>query len=505
MTERATYALYVDWNGDGDFVDAGEDISDDWISINISRGYSSPLARFPSVGRMDVVLRNAAQTYSPPSNADARPERAVRLDMTYDGNTETLFRGWIETLRPEFGTRRGRRAIMECVDAISLLDRYQGEIALLTNSRADEIIEDVVAAVYTPPSTSYDVGINTFPTAADRWSGVLTPLANAAGANALTQTVRASDKILDACEADWGRFFISGAGVPTFHNRHHMPFDSTTVLTLDDTMVGMDYQMSGESVYDVVEVTCHPRKIGATNEVLGELDQTTPPPIEDGDSVTFDIRFRDPSNTAVTLGGLNVITPVATTDYKCTDDEPGEGTDETANVGVSMTAYGDHAEVQLTNNAGHIVYLQTLRVRGIAVRSWAAVTIMASQASDQPRRLSLDAALMSNPVHAQSLADWLLDYYGSPLHDVRNNEIIGNSSAALMAAVRDLDLMDRVVVTESQTGLSAQAGYIYAMRHTIQRGRIHRLIFDLEQAYDYGADPWTWDTSTWDGGDVWVY
>jgi len=43
------------------------------------------------------------------------------------------------------------------------------------------------------------------------------------------------------------------------------------------------------------------------------------------------------------------------------------------------------------------------------------------------------------------------------------------------------------------------------MQHNIEQGRIHTLSFDVEQAYDYNADPWTWDVSEWDGGDVWVY
>ena len=47
----ATYALYADWNNDGDYEDAGEDISADWMQVVITRGFASPMARYPSVGR----------------------------------------------------------------------------------------------------------------------------------------------------------------------------------------------------------------------------------------------------------------------------------------------------------------------------------------------------------------------------------------------------------------------------------------------------------------------
>jgi len=505
-TLRATYALYVDWNNDGDYGDAGEDISADWMQITITRGYSSPLARYPTVGRMTVILRNAAKTYSPPETAAARPRLPVRLTMTYDGDTVTLFEGWVQTLRPDYGTSLARRAVMECVDAIWLLDQFEGEIALQTNVYADDVISSVVAAVYTPPSTAYDSGINLFPTAADRWTGQLLSWASSSGSGSgVVRRVSASGKIQDACVSDWGRFFISKAGVPTYYNRHKMPFDSTTALTLDDDMVGLDYGMSADSVRNYIEVTCHPRKVGTTYEVLGQLDQNNAPMIEDGDSVTFDIAFRDPANSAVRLGGKSVITPVATTDFTVTDDEAGEGNDDTGDITPSMTAYGDHAEITLANAAGHPVWVQSLRVRGLAVRSLEAVTVVASEASDVVQRLRIDAALMSNPIHAQNLADWLLSYYKDPLHNIQGVTILANSNATLMAAVRDLELMDRVVITETQTGLSAQAGYIYAMRHTIEPGRIHQLSFNLEQAYDYGADPFTLNLSLLNGPDVLVY
>jgi len=504
-TLLATYALYVDWNNDGDYGDADEDISADWMQITITRGYSSPLARYPTVGRMTVLLRNAAKTYSPPETAAARPRLPVRLTMTYGGSTVTLFEGWIQTLRPDYGSHLARRAVMECVDAIWLLDQFEGEIALQTNVYADDVITAVVAAVYTPPATAYDSGINLFPAAADRWAGRLLAWSSSSGSGSgVMQKVSASSKITDACVSDWGRFFISKAGTPTFYNRHRMPFDSATALTLNDDMIGLDYGMSADSVRNYVEVTCHPRKVGTVYEVLGQIDQNDAPMIENGDSITLDIAFRDPANNAVQLGGKSVITPVATTDFTATDDEAGEGTDDTSNITPSMSAYGDHAEITLANAAGHPVWVQTLRVRGLAVRSLEAVTVVAEEASDVVQRLRVDAALMSNTIHAQNLADWLLSYYKDPLHNIQGVTIFANSTATLMAAARDLELMDRVVITETQTGLSAQAGYIYAMRHTIERGRIHRLSFSLEQAYDYGADCPRWGTAKW-GTAKWVY
>jgi len=271
-------------------------------------------------------------------------------------------------------------------------------------------------------------------------------------------------------------------------------------------MIDLDYEMSATSAYNHVEVTCYPRTIGTAYEILGRLDQAEAPGIEPGGSVTYEITFRDPSNSAVTLGGKSVITPVATTDYTCTSDEAGEGDDLTSDVTVSnCDKYGDRVSVTLDNGGAVIAYIQTLEVRGLAVRALESITVTATNDEEPVRRLRVDAPLMSSQVDAQNLADYLLSYYADPLHDIKSVEIFANSNATFMAAVRDLDLCDRVVITESQTGLDAQAAFIYAMHHDIEQGRIHRLSFDVEQPYEYSGDPFTVGTSVVGGTDVVIY
>jgi len=510
MAVQATYALYVDWNNDGDYADAGENISADWVNISITRGYNNALARYPTVGRMTVLLNNAAKKYSPPTTAATRPRRPVRLTMTYS-STVTLFEGFIAAIVPASGTKRSRRAIMYCVDALSDLDRFEGLIALQSGVYADDIITAVVAAVYTPGSTAYQAGINYFPTAADRWVGQELAWTTGGGwKTGILQTISAADKILDACISDWGRFFISKSGVPTYYNRHQMPLDTSTDLTLSDDMINMNYQMSDTEIYNYIEVTCHPRTVGTTYEVLGAISQTSAPMIEASGASTFEIAFRDPSNNAIQLGGKGVLTPVATTDYVCTNDEAGEGTDENSHITPTMTAYGDRVSVTMTSNAAHPIYIQKLQVRGYAVRIKEPIVITSQDAVTSipaygRRKLAVDAVLMSSDIHAKNLADYLLAYYKDPHNEMRGIQIIGNKTATLMAAVRDLELMNRVVITETQTGLSAVVGYINAMTHTINSKWDHRLTFNLEEAYSLGGDPILVDAGHVDGPEVLIY
>lgn len=508
MAETATYTLKVDWDNDGDFLDAGEDISADVMSANIRRGFSSPLTRMAVVGRVTFLLKNSAQSYSPPLEADVLPSRAVQYSMTYDATEVVLFTGEVESIKPSFGQYRDRRCVLECVDDTAKLDIYEGDIAMQVGVYAHNLIAAIVAAVYTPGGTDYQSGINFFPTSGDRWSWKA--FDDAPRVRGPWESIRASSKILDCCAADWGRFFIAKDGDPTFHNRHQTALDATTELTIDDLMTGMSYQKTASTIYNTIDVTCTPRRVGQTLEVVGAISQDAGPRIEGSDDREFTIRFRDPTNSEVRVGGKDCVTPVATTDYECTSDEGGEGTDKTGDVTCSATFYGDRAEITLTNADAAPVYVQKLQVRAYPVRSQGEVTMTASDATSitayGKRKLTVAAPLMGNTVHAQSLADYLLDVYKDPVDCVEGLTFQANRNATLIAAARDLELQDRVVVTETQTGLSAVVGYIYSIRHAITAaGHDHRVTLNLQTGYDVGGTAFRVDTSTVDGAHVVIY
>jgi hypothetical protein len=509
MSEKATYELRVDWNNDGDYLDAGEDLSALLMDATIDRGFNDPITRMATVGRARITVNNDDQSLSPPLEASVLPRRPVRLRMTYGGMTSTVFEGLLESIDPSPGIYGDRRVVLSCVDDTIRLDEHHGPIAIQTDVYADDIISAAVSAVYTPSSTDYDQGINKFPFGADRWS-YDTRRATGASNNAYLQNTNAAAKIRDACVSDWGYFFIAKDGTPTFRNRHATSLDTSVDLTLDNTMADMRYRKSTQPIFNIIEVTCYPRSISTAWEVLGEVNQDNAPMIEASAAETFELSFRDPSNPSLHIGGKDVIVPVANTDYEATSDEAGEGDDETSNVTVTdYNIYADSAEIELTNAAAHPVYVQKLRVRGHAVRVQEPITITKSDATSIAaygrRRMPIDAVLMNTPQQAESLANFLLDYYKDPQDEMRGIAFYANNSATLMAAARDLELLDRVVVSEGQTGLSSVAGWIFSIRHTIDANRVHAVTLDLATAYSYGANPWTWGESTWDGGDVWVY
>jgi hypothetical protein len=406
-----------------------------------------------------------------------------------------------------------RQVTLECTDAIEQLGIWEGEIAIQTMATADTIITAIVAAAYTPPATAYDAGINVFPTSCERWAWSTGMSGQEPGRSQTpTEKVSALDRITDVCTADWGRFFIAGDGTATYYNRHRMPLDSTTELTLDNGMSGMGYVKEVGTIRNQVEVTCNPRDIGEVLEVVGQLTQRSAPILEatgdPNDERVFTIRFRDPSNSAKAIGAKDCLTPVAVTDMFATDDEAGAGTDESANVTIAATFYGDHAEITLTNTTASPVWVHRLRVRGYAVRARDMVTMTASDATAitayGKRKLPILVPMMSWPENAQTLADHLLAVYKDPVNQVTDLMFVANDTATLLEAARDLELMDRVVVTETQTGLSAMVGHVNFIEHDIDGECKHIVKLNLETPYVLGT-PFRLDTSQLDSGHLLIY
>jgi len=419
--------------------------------------------------------------------------------MTYGGSTVTRFRGFLDSIVPDSGQYERRRVRLSCVDAMALMDGYEGEIALQTDVYADDLIELVVDAVYTAPATSYQVGLNLFPVSADQWS-YETP-------GQVVEEIKASGKLADICTGDWGHFFIAGDGTPTYLNRHQMPLDDTTELTLDNTMHTLDYGLAVSSVFNYVEVSCYPRAVGTSVEVLGRISQDKAPVVPEGGALTLIVQFRDSSNSKIKLGGQNCITPVAGVDFICTNDPGGEGDNVNADITPTSTFYGNYGEIALANAGANPAYLQWLTVRGYGVRTREQVTVVAQDPMSidayQRRKLRVSAVLMSNTADAQNLADYLVARYKDPRPVIGGLSITGNVNATLMAACRDLELCDRVVISEQQTGLSAYAGYIGSLKEHITPLQ-HTLSFALMPGYDVGT-PFRLDTSALNSGHVLIY
>lgn len=507
MTEVATYSLQCDWDNDGNW-DDGEMVGD-IIDATIESGFSTPLARMAYTGRATFTVQNVDQSYSPPLTVGRVPMRQVRFRMTYAGTTRTRFRGYLYNIRAG-GASSGppNTMILDCVDALALLDLRSVGIAVQLNADAKTILTALANAAYDAPAgLNMQNGINMFPISADRWRA-FDPAT--APNRAAELDISTSSKIVDVCASDWGRFFINGQGQPTFVNRHDELLDTTPRLTLVNTMHGMAYQRHAEDIVNIVAVTYAPRVVGDVNEVLGTLSQGSAVKLEAGETQGFTLRFRDPSNPALDIGAYSLAALAAYTDYEATEDEAGEGPDKTGDVTPVMTLEGaSEAQIEVTNTDSAAVYLQRLQVRGKAVRTRREETATArDQASIdefEHRRLGIGAPLMSSREQAQLLAEHVLRQYKDPVERVEGIRIYANRNATYMGAARDLELLDPIRVTESHMGLSGYDGIVYQMTHNIRYPEYHELVVAIHAPYEVAGTPVQLDISTLGSSHVLVY
>ena len=358
----ATYLVEVDWDNNGSFE---SDISADVISIDIDRGFPDIISRVAKTGTCSIVVNNASKSYSPALQATRLPRRPLQVRMTFSATTVTLFRGYIDRISPSPGIYRDRRAVIDCVDAMALLQPHELNIVLQENQRGDQLISTIVSDVYTPPGTAYDSDVDIYPFAGDKWSDDLVY------GNSRQRALKA---IRDICSSNWGWFYIRRDGYPTFENRHHRILDTTSIATLTNTMTGLDYSKSISTVYNDINVTAHPRDIGSASEVLWSLDATREVTLSPSQVVTYRARYRDPNQTGFDIGGACMITPASTTDYSFRTSPSGLGIDLTSELTISASLRANNADLQLTNSGSSTGYLNLLQVRGFAVRVFAPVS-----------------------------------------------------------------------------------------------------------------------------------
>jgi hypothetical protein len=123
------YTVAIDWNGDGDFDDTNENVTDDVlqrgvVTFQYGRDQERALSP-PRVGSLGMTLCNADRVYSPdnpesPIVDDVGPAAPVKAEVVYSDTSYPLIRGRIDDLivHPD---RSNRSAEITALDDLSLL------------------------------------------------------------------------------------------------------------------------------------------------------------------------------------------------------------------------------------------------------------------------------------------------------------------------------------------------------------------------------------------------
>ncbi|MCZ7544645.1 MAG: hypothetical protein M5R40_14490 [Anaerolineae bacterium] len=509
-----TYTFQVDWDNDGDFSGADEDISACVLDAEWEIGYARPHDRAAAPGWLALTLDNSDRRFSPaqaagPLHGDLLPMRYLRVQATHEGATYTLFYGYLRSIEPAAGTRGARRAVFHGVDGVALLDRYPLDLALQKDRRADEIIDAIVQAVAWPPALSgywvlgvaghaelgattrlggasvyrdFETGQETFAYAGDTW---------------FPEQTTALGAIRETCASEYGRFHFTRAGKARFIDRHWPQAAHSVAAALDDTMADLHYRQAVDPVYNEVVVRMDPREAGAAGSVLWAHQGSA---------------LRLPANSARTVraafvtadgrrhGAGAVITPAPGTDFTANARADGSGPDYTfaSQLAVSVTPLAAGADITFRWGAVEGVgtpvlgpiYVTALQLRGTPLKAFHPEAFAASDALSiaryQRRRLDLHAPLLNTPATGRAMAHYALRLHKDPAGGVARVTLQGGP--ALIGHILERTLFDVVRLSESQTGLDGGDYFIIAERHHVRGGGVaHTCTWRLEPVPPFKA------------------
>ncbi len=376
--------VYFDWNDNGSFADANEDVSGEIYAVSWSRGRSNVNDDF-GMGTATVILVNTSGIYSPFDTGSAIypnmvPGIPAKIEFTHNSITYGVFYGRLASVEQLRSPDGAPLVVMELEDEFGRMGRSRYRSSQVLATAFGDGPTNALALALTDAGILEDYGYN----AADMTMEVSLASFGLIGFWAHETTHLAAAK-LAAHQELGGAFFMAADGKPTFYNRNH-----NSEASIHATFTGvqaLDLSMRQSDYYDTVAFKRAGFDIDADTGDLFTLFPT---------GRAFAEGSTDPQNTfgGGYVGGGNTVTqPVADTDWTFNALKDGSGEDVTNKHTLSTwTNYGAGFEATFNNASGAISYNQSFRVRGLAVRA----------TSDNREVVEVDAAA---PVANQALRD----------------------------------------------------------------------------------------------------
>jgi hypothetical protein len=166
-----TYVLAVDWSGDGDWGDTGEDITARTMSVEWKRGndYASQLVGKAVAGTLTATLNNTSGDYSTfnsssPLYGNLLPGRKVKLTGNDGTTTRTLWQGFVDSLEPVPSAKGANLARLKAIGPLGYLNKFDVSTAMFASKYAGDLIGEVLdAAGWPDDDRDLDTGIVEFP------------------------------------------------------------------------------------------------------------------------------------------------------------------------------------------------------------------------------------------------------------------------------------------------------------------------------------------------------
>jgi hypothetical protein len=426
-------------------------------SITISRGNdgTSQKDRVAQTGTLSFTLDNSEDNsqgllglYSSPNNVNVMPGFGlgigVRCIVRYRSVDEPVFYGTIEDIVPMSGKYRNRKVAVQAVDWMdeAAMAKVRG-LQVQVNKRSDEVFTHLMSGVSRQPYGGHiaQIGGDTYPYALD---------------NAFEGEVNIMSEFQRLAQSELGRIFVRRDGTAIFESRHKRPNQLALSLTMtDEDIDGLDTGRGRSDILNHAEVQAHPRRVDpAATSVLFVL--ASKPRIERSTNLTLNVLFRDPDARATRVGGVDLVSPVATTDYMFNSLEDGSGTDLTAQLSLQSTFSANGGEIIVTNGGPADGYLTKLQCRGKGIYDYETVLAKADSAASKlkygERSFSLDMPYQDDLNVAKDAAEFIIQQSKALLTQVRGVTFHANREDRLMLAALQLDISSKIHLDETVIG-----------------------------------------------------
>ncbi len=410
-----TWQVLLDWDGDGSY--AYDETAYLMDPLSLDRGRDNEFADM-QVGKLSLTLDNSDRRFDPwyvngPLYGLIVPGVGVRLDLTYDGVTYRLFTGQLEDIR-DTGELGNRVARVTCYDGWRFLKESECNVALQEGKRVDELIALVLDSIGWP------VGERELQQG-DTFGYFWTPKRSAAHI------------ISGLARSDHGLFFVDRYGKAVYRNRATIVSGSTVGSLGGDYKADIQTNTPWESVYSRVKVTAHPVTLAPEGTIWKLVDR---PSVASGQSIEIWVEYTDINGQACAAK------EVAVGGYTANAASDGSGTDLTAHLSVTVTAFSTSARVTMQNVGPDTLFVTKLEMIGQAL-TLSSSTIKEEAEATRKRELVLDLPYQQDVLVALDLARALLSFYSEPRLSV---------TWPMDMHLPDLvafDLSDRVHVTET--------------------------------------------------------
>ena len=504
---RGSYVLAIDWNGDGDFSDSGEDVTARTLSVEWKRGndYASQLVGKAVAGTLNAVLNNESGDYSTFNASSALygnllPGRKVKLTGNDGSTTRTLWSGFLDSIEPIPSAKGANRARLKAIGPLGHLNKFEVSTTMFASKKAGELVGEVLdAAGWDDDDRDLDDGIVEFPRF---WCE-------------RTKTLKAL-RLIE--ETETGLLEEDAAGQIVYRDRHARSKDarSTASQATYSDASGAALAYSAISQQDSVKFIFNELRaklqfhsgawilgsasLGIQTElasdpaVLWTLSETgsRSPSIEAGATATFTAQYPSSgsANTARAVDFWQDLT--ATTDYLANDSADGTGTNRTANITVTETKRAQSMDIALDNGHSSTVYITELQARGNAVTANDEFEVTASDSTSQTtfgkRTYPHPGKFVPDAEEAQNWATFHLAAWKDPVPLLKLT-LVGNRSTATLTDIMTREISDLVTVTaNNDAGLGInETFFVESLHHSVDAELNHRATLTLSQASGYAG------------------